>query len=134
MKPIHFSKELLMQADFLNTTGGGMTAPLIDISRDEEGYRVEIKISGVSIEKTRVEIINRQLLVYFGVSVFGSEAFREESEDVVQTLPYLLTNLPIPFDADVENISARYENGKLIIIAPVDNMSEGHQRSVEIEY
>ena len=135
MKSINIPKEILMRTDFLNTTGGGMSQSVIKLNRTEEGYLLELSMPGVGIENLKIDIINQRLLVYFGIEVAGSEALSEaKEEESITQLPYFITNLPVPPDADVENISARYEAGKLVILAPFNNQSQGYSRRVEIEY
>jgi HSP20 family molecular chaperone IbpA len=126
MKPIEIPRELLMQADFLNTVGGGVSMPLVEASRTEEGYIARIAAPGVSVENMKVDLVNSRLVVYYKVPL--SESFGEE-----HVFPYFLVNFPIASDVDYHNITARYEDRRLIVFGPFNDLAKGLQRNIDIE-
>jgi HSP20 family molecular chaperone IbpA len=126
----NIAKDLVVQADFMNTIGGGMSLPEIRVNKEEGGYMLEAKIPGVSAESLRIDIINQRLLVYYTLQLFNSQSALNQEV----TVPYMIANFPVPDDADVNLIAATYHNDRLQIIAPFSDTSNGSNRSIGIEF
>ncbi|MBC8110172.1 MAG: Hsp20 family protein [Verrucomicrobia bacterium] len=126
----NIAKDLVIQADFMNTVGGGMSLPEIRVNKEEGGYMLEAKIPGVSAENLRIDVINQRLLVYYNLQLFNNQSVVEKEVKV----PYMIANFPVPDDADINQIAAIYRNDRLQIIAPLSDSSNGFNRSIEIEF
>jgi len=114
----NLSKEILLGADFANTIGGGMSLPKIDLSFTEEKYMAIISVPGVNIKKIKTDIINNRLLVYHLLNLTNDDELKS---------PHIIANFPIAQDVDVEQISANYNETKLVITAIRKDVSEGYE-------
>lgn len=125
----HISKDLLLTADVMNTLNGGMSQPSVNLSRDEDRYLLKARIPGVHPEKMQIDIKDNQLFIFHHISYE-----REDIEREIQSIPYNIGFINIPFDVDVNRITARYEQGALIVDMPFNELAGGYHRRVDIEH
>lgn len=119
---------MLVTADLLNTINGGMSMPSHTLRKEDDHYELELVAPGVSAENLRIEIHNRFLSVFHYMSYVAPDHTMAD-----QGAPNIIHLMPIPFDVELEGIRASYENNRLLIIMPFNEMAEGYHRSVEID-
>ena len=117
----NITKRLSHAAFVTNVLDGGRVLPLLSINKEIDKYIYSIELPGVNPDDIIVEISNGALLL------FHQMWFKEDVE-----IPYLVNRMMIPQDVNIDGISAEFRNGKLQIILPVDELSQGYHRNVEI--
>ena len=117
----NITKRLSHAAFVTNVLDGGRVLPLLSINKEIDKYIYSIELPGVNPDDFIVEISNGALLL------FHQMWFKEDLE-----IPYLVNRMMIPQDVNIDGISAEFRNGKLQIILPVDELSQGYHRNVEI--
>jgi HSP20 family protein len=123
MQRVDISKELLAQIDFANTVNGGMTAFNITGGKDEYGYQMNISAPSIDKEKINIEIAEQRFMVYYMIDVLEGEG----------QMPYFLANVPLLPDVDTKQISARFEEGKVHIRAPFNELGSGERMGIPLE-
>lgn len=120
---IEIPKELLREADYMNTVNGGMTMNVARGWKEADGYRLIVNTPGLDSGKIHVEVANQRLFVYHYISVMEGK----------EQIPFYLVNLPVAPDVDVQNITALYENGQLVLEAPLNDWGKGKRTIIDIE-
>lgn len=128
---IQIPQDILSAIDYANTTNGGMSEPVLAISRGEEGYEVSVKAAGLTADSFQIDILDNRLWVYHLVMLFAE---RPDGMGNLQTAR-TLGNLFLPNDVNVENIGARYddETGELRINLPYNQAKRNFRRHIDIE-
>jgi HSP20 family protein len=120
---IEIPKELLAQIDFANTVNGGMVEFKGVGGRYEDGYRLTIEAPSVSKDLIHIETANQRFLVYYLIDVLDGEG----------QMPFFLVNMPLAPDADVNKMTARFDDGKIYIRAPFNEWGKGVQKNIDLE-
>ncbi len=110
-------------ANITNTISGGMSMNHLDVQANDDHYLVTVKAPGVSVDSFRVSVDDGRLLVHQMLTVEGDIDF-----------PYLINFMEIPFDVNVELISAEYNEHGLEITLPYNEYADGYHRDIEIEH
>ncbi len=105
-------KAIAMNADVLNTIGGGMATTKMEIMQLEDGYLLKMNIPTVSGEAYNIEINRDQLTIF---TTLPEQRGDEATEEVVS--PFF-QSFPISSAVDIEGIEAVFENGELQVFAP----------------
>lgn len=128
---IQIPQDILSAIDYANTTNGGMSEPVLAISRGEEGYEVSVKAAGLTADSFQIDILDNRLWVYHLVMLFAE---RPDGMGNLQTAR-TLGNLFLPNDVNVENIGARYddETEELRINLPYNQAKRNFRRHIDIE-
>mgnify|MGYP001798118674 FL=1 len=105
-------KAIAMNADVLNTIGGGMATTKMEIMQLEDGYLLKMNIPTVSAEAYNIEINRDQLTIF---TTLPEQRGDEATEEVVS--PFF-QSFPISSAVDIEGIEAVFENGELQVFAP----------------
>jgi len=108
---------LALSGDILNTMGGGMTEPRIAFRPSDVGQMLEIKLAGVDLSRLNIEVNFNRLTVFQGV---------------LQGVPRIIFDKPIPYFIDVEKITARVEGNALNISLPFNERANGYHRRIGI--
>lgn len=128
---LNIPQEMLMSIDFMNTTNGGMSQPILNIENRDNGYEVTVKAPGIDPDELQVEIMNDKLMIYHLLPIFGhSEGETSEMRSI-----RFITKMQLPADVDVEGISARYDEDSrfLKLDLPSDQTQQDFHRKVNIE-
>jgi HSP20 family molecular chaperone IbpA len=119
------SSELLASIDLLNTFNGGVSEPKMSLKQFQGHREVHVNVPGVSEENLKVKIHNNTLSVFYIVPL--------QSDGLPIAVPKVVYNNPIPYFVDAAQISARYEDGFLIVTLPFNGMAKGYDREISIE-
>lgn len=120
--------EMLGTVDIMNTLHGGMSESQVKFSKNEDNYKVEVTTPGISAENLGVEVANNNLIVYHLLN------FEEGNNQYgTEKIPHVLTSLIIPRDADYKNITANYQNGKLEVLLPFNELKNGYSSAIDIK-
>ena len=114
------TKNLAQTAYVMNVLDGGIAMPLVSFNKAKNEYVYLFHLPGVEPEDFNVEIDQKNLLVFHRIS-FDDTA-----------IPHLLNRIVIPADVDYERISATFEEGKLRIVMPFNELANGYHRDVDI--
>lgn len=130
-KKLNLPQEMLMSIDFMNTTNGGMSQPILNIENRDHGYEVTVKAPGIDPDELQVEILKDKLMIYHLLPIFG----KTESETSEMRSIRFISKMQLPADVDVESISARYDEDRrcLTLDLPSDQTQQGFHRKVNIE-
>lgn len=122
---------MLMSIDFMNTTNGGMSQPILNIENRDNGYEVSVKAPGIDPDELQVEILKDKLMIYHLLPIFG----KTEGETSEMRSIRFISKMQIPADVDVESISARYDEDRrhLTLDLPSDQTQQDFHRKVNIE-
>jgi len=128
---IQIPQDILSTIDFANTTNGGMSEPVLGISKGEEGYEVRIKAAGLTADSFQIDVLDNRLWVYHLVMLFAERADGMDNLQSARTLG----NLFLSNDVNVENIGARYddETRELRINLPYNQAKRNFRRHIDIE-
>ncbi len=110
-------------ANITNTIGGGMSMNQLGVKAKDDHYLVSLKAPGVSVDSFKVSVNNGKLLVHQMLNLPG-----------LKSIPFLINFMDIPFDVNVEGISAEYTSSGLEIILPFNEFANGYHRDIRIEY
>jgi|GEM_PF-874035 HSP20 family molecular chaperone IbpA len=114
-------KELLAGIDFGNTINGGIAPAQIQAWREEDGYRLRLKAPGFDRDKIRIETTKDRFMIYYPMSVLGSEV----------QYPYFFVNFPIDPQVDVKKISAKPSGSQgIFLIAPFKTETDSYDDDV----
>lgn len=115
-------KNLANTAEVVNTINGGMAAPAISLYKGEQEWTISARVPGVSIESLKLEVKDNQLFIFQMI---------HNGQDGLE-LPYLLTVVNLSRRVELDAITAEYEEGELFIVLPLDELSDGFYREIEI--
>jgi HSP20 family molecular chaperone IbpA len=115
-------KNLAATAEVVNTINGGMASPVISVFKGKLEWTINARVPGVSPENLKLEIKDNELYIFQMIkNGFGK-----------MELPYMLTMINLSNRIELDAITAEYENGELFIVLPLDEMSDGFFREIEI--
>ncbi|MFT5641532.1 MAG: HSP20 family molecular chaperone IbpA [Cyclobacteriaceae bacterium] len=115
-------KNLAATAEVVNTINGGMASPVISVFKGKLEWTINARVPGVSPENLKLEIKDNELYIFQMIK----NGFGE------MELPYMLTMINLSNRIELDAITAEYENGELFIVLPLDEMSDGFFREIEI--
>jgi HSP20 family molecular chaperone IbpA len=125
---LHITKDLLLTADVMNTLNGGLSKPDIRMSREKDGYILQVKVPGVDPARMQVEIKNNQLFLFHHISLRNDDLY-----DGIHFIPFHIGFVIIPFDVEITQIKAVYEHGSLKVIMPFNEFSNGYHKRIHID-
>ena len=128
---------MLMNIDFINTVNGGMSEPSIKLDKGSDGFEVVVKIPGIEVEDLQVEVVkgkrnSNNLKLFHLLPIFSQENLPDEEQ--WKTIRFINTFV-IPDGVDIDNISARYDDGRrqLVLFLPFGDEQGDYHRKVDIE-
>ena len=128
---------MLMNIDFINTVNGGMSEPSIKLDKGSDGFEVVVKIPGIEVEDLQLEVVkgkrnSNNLKLFHLLPIFSQENLPDEEQ--WKTIRFINTFV-IPDGVDIDNISARYDNGRrqLVLFLPFGDEQGDYHRKVDIE-
>ena len=121
-------KKLLLTTDFMNTTNGGMAMVTINLIKEKDGYISYLVIPWINLDNIKIQIRDNRIHIYY-LMEFGENG----GYDGIRRLPYTLGLLDVPFDVNINGISARYEGGMLKIKMPYNELAGGFRREISID-
>jgi HSP20 family molecular chaperone IbpA len=121
-------KNMVVTADLLNTINGGMSLPSTKMRKLEDCYELDVVAPGLSVENLKIEIHNRHLSVFHYLNYKAPNHTNEQ-----EGAPNIVHLMPIPFDVELDSITALYEEKHLKVIMPFNELAEGYFRSVDID-
>lgn len=116
------TQELLQSIDVLNTLSGGVVEPQVRLSQFPTHRQVELYAPGIPEEQLKAEVHNNQLTIYFNflINAMGSEV----------RMPRVVYNKQIPYFIDSKKISASFEDSRLIVRLPFNELANGYHRDL----
>ena len=106
--------------EFVLRTRLGAFAPNADVFVDEDGCRVVavIEIAGAEPETLRVGLDERSLVA---TGRRGEPALRRRGSFVQKEIAHgdFVKRIPLPVAIEYEGVAATYEDGLLVIVAPI---------------
>lgn len=128
---------MLMNIDFINTVNGGMSEPSIKLDKGSDGFEVVVKIPGIEVEDLQLEVVKgkrntNNLKLFHLLPIFSQENLPDEEQ--WKTIRFINTFV-IPDGVDIDNISARYDDGRrqLVLFLPFGDEQGDYHRKVDIE-
>lgn len=128
---------MLMNIDFINTVNGGMSEPSIKLDKGSDGFEVVVKIPGIEVEDLQLEVVkgkrnSNNLKLFHLLPIFSQENLPDEEQ--WKTIRFINTFV-IPDGVDIDNISARYDDGRrqLVLFLPFGDEQGDYHRKVDIE-
>lgn len=118
--------EILNQANILNTINGGVSMTSVKVVAEEDRFIILVHTPGINKYAYHVEVINNMILIYNLLNF-------ERNEGQVH-VPSFMKYIPLPNNANTEEIQAVHENGELKVIIPLDNLQDQKQRKIDIDY
>ncbi|HWV30079.1 Hsp20 family protein [Dyadobacter jiangsuensis] len=130
-------REMLMNIDFINTVNGGMSEPSIKLDKGSDGFEVVVKIPGIEVEDLQLEVVkgkrnSNNLKLFHLLPIFSQENLPDDEQ--WKTIRFINTFV-IPDGVDIDNISARYDDGRrqLVLFLPFGDEQGDYHRKVDIE-
>ncbi|SFQ35108.1 Hsp20/alpha crystallin family protein [Hymenobacter arizonensis] len=117
-----FIRSIAPQLDLLNTIGGGVAQPQLQIDQRPKGIILRVAMPTVPAESFRV-VLNQQRL-----SVFGE--YRHQPDDELAA-PLFVQTLDLPANLDLARIDAIHEENELRVRIPFLNPRD-QQREIDI--
>ncbi|HNV29431.1 MAG TPA: Hsp20/alpha crystallin family protein, partial [Cyclobacteriaceae bacterium] len=119
------SDEIIQTIDIANTLQGGISEPMVRLTRFPEYRQIELRVPGIGEDNMHVKINNNQLLVFYNHLI--------ESRGQVIAVPHFVYNKPIPYFIDANKIKATYEDNVLTVQLPYNELANGFHRDIPIE-
>ena len=116
--------DLLTSVDVLNTIHGGTSEPQIDLSQDNLGRQIRLRIPGIPKEGIRVEVHNNTLSIFYFIPV--------ESNSTVIQMPCLVYNKVIPYFIDTTKINSHMEGEQVVVELPFNESANGFHKMIPI--
>ena len=113
-------KNLANSADILNTVGGGTVFPLINTTKEEDHYRLEMSAPSIDPEDVKVEVNGGHLFIYQQLDLGDVK------------LPNLLEVHKIAADVELNSITAGFEEDLLVVIMPFSELTGGFRKEIDI--
>jgi HSP20 family molecular chaperone IbpA len=117
----NITKELADAAGYINLVAGGTSMPRVSWLKRSQQYTLTVSVPGVNPEQFSIDILDQTLLIF------------QQFEGYDMPIPNLIHKVEIPFDVDVDEISASRSDRKLTVSLPFNEMAGGYQRHVDIE-
>jgi len=115
-------KNLAATAEVVNTINGGMAAPQISVYKGKIEWTINAKVPGVSPENLKLEVKDNELFIFQMIQNGFSK----------MEIPYMLIMINLSNRVEYDAITAEYEDGELFIVLPIDELSDGFFREIEI--
>lgn len=119
------SDEIIQTIDIANTLQGGISEPMVRLTRFPEYRQIELRVPGIGEDNMHVKINNNQLMVFYNHLI--------ESRGQVIAVPHFVYNKPIPYFINANKIKATYENNVLTVQLPYNELANGFHRDIPIE-
>jgi len=119
------SDEIIQTIDIANTLQGGISEPMVRLTRFPEYRQIELRVPGIGEDNMHVKINNNQLMVFYNHLI--------ESRGQVIAVPHFVYNKPIPYFIDANKIKATYEDNVLTVQLPYNELANGFHRDIPIE-
>lgn len=119
------SDEIIQTIDIANTLQGGISEPMVRLTRFPEYRQIELRVPGIGEDNLHVKINNNQLMVFYNHLI--------ESRGQVIAVPHFVYNKPIPYFIDANKIKATYEDNVLTVQLPYNELANGFHRDIPIE-
>lgn len=125
-----------MRPDFFGPSqrlvNNAVLRPSLDISENEEGYRIQVEVPGVSQKDLRVEL-EGDVLTIAGEKSQSSEDTSDNYHRVERAYGRFERVLCLPANADKEHMNAKFKDGVLTIAFTKQSVPEGQSpKRVEI--
>jgi len=111
----------------------GLTAPAVDISEDENGYKIEAELPGLSEQDIDISIRGDML-------VLRGEKWQEEHEEKnknhylsERSYGVFERSFVLPEGVDRDNVDAQFSKGVLKITLPKTQHAQQQQRKIEVK-
>ncbi|MBL6449053.1 hypothetical protein JMN32_22265 [Fulvivirga sp. 29W222] len=119
-------RRVLHTADIVNTLNGGISEPQVELEKKSDHYLLKARIPGVDIEKIKVEIVEKNLMVYHNLE------FKGRNNSVIM-VPHVAATCPLSPEIDFRNISASFEEKILSVFLPFNELRTGFHKNIEIK-
>ncbi|QHJ08337.1 Hsp20/alpha crystallin family protein [Hymenobacter busanensis] len=116
-------RNFLPQLDLLNTLGGGVAQPKLNLEKQARGVVISVALPTVDSERFHVVLDNNRLTVY--------AEFRHEPEAALAA-PLFVHTFELPPALDLHRIDAVHENGELKVRIPFENPTD-RRREIDIK-
>jgi len=123
-KSNEFISTLAKTGVVLNLISGGMSKPVIKLTRFTNAHQLEIKVPGVDVKKLSIEITNSMLSIY--------QIMEVPTAGHGISIPRSILNKSIPHFINVNGIEAGVKENKLLIRLPFNERADGYQRKLKI--
>ncbi|MDQ3534389.1 MAG: Hsp20 family protein [Bacteroidota bacterium] len=122
----NFPNEIINHFDLLNTISGGVSMTSVNVLVQDNQFIIKVHTPGLNRFAYHVEVINNMVFIYSLLSL-------GKSEEEIQ-VPSFVKYIPLPNNANAEEIHAVHEDGELKVIVPVNTQQNHKQRKINIEY
>lgn len=110
-----FLRELLKQADIMNTVNGGVRKTKYNVKNNGKDIIIEVSNPSISPEAFNFTVNKNELLI----NVMHFEKSRADNQ--ITMYPLFFKTVIIPYYVDINRIGATYEHGKFNILLPYNN-------------
>ena len=115
-------KNLAQTAQVINTINGGMSQPIVSVSKGPEEWTIKARVPGVDADHMKIEVKDNYLYLFHLI----------EDEQADMELPLMLAAISISNRVQYDLITAAYENAELEISLPLDQENKGYEREIDI--
>lgn len=123
IKNKEFLQQIAHQIDVLNTLGGGISLPQVEIDKHEKGAIIRVSIPSVSPEAYHIALNQNQLTVV---------AARQSENDSESLMPLFSQQFMLPPQVDLSRIDAVFEDKELQVRLPY-HTSVYKTRNIDID-
>ncbi len=117
-----FIRTIAPQLDLLNTIGGGVAQPQLQVNQNTKGLTLRVAMPTVGAESFRIVLNQQQLTVY--------AEFRHEPTDALAA-PLFVQSINLPNNLDLARIEAEQQGRELRVRIPYLNPAD-QQREIDI--
>ncbi|HEX8549709.1 MAG TPA: Hsp20/alpha crystallin family protein [Cytophagaceae bacterium] len=105
-------RNLLKQADLINTISGGRIDPTVKIKTDDEGIVISINAPSIPLEAYNIILDGNQLTVLYTINI-------KEKQD--ESLPMFTRAFEVPSIVNTDKIEGVFKESMLTLILPFKN-------------
>jgi len=110
----------------------GLTAPAVDISEDENGYKIEAELPGLSEQDIDISI-RGDMLVLRGEKRQEHEEKNKNHYLSERSYGVFERSFVLPEGVDRDNVDAQFSKGVLKITLPKTQHAQQQQRKIEVK-
>ncbi len=112
----------------MNTLSGGVSFPSVELVREEDHERLDVRVPGVSPDALKVDIEGQRLVISRSIKLQGGGevGIPFQAQNVIHAMP-------LPQHIDPDRIRAKYDEKGLHVLLPHNRYAQGYRKNVEIE-
>lgn len=112
-------------ADLMNTLAGGMSEPVVNVTKASDAHHLIVKVPGVNPASLDVQVAFNRLHIQHTLAI--------ESGGTKVAVPRVIFSKPVPYFINADKIEATADGGVLRVKLPFNGKADGDARRITIK-